>query len=91
MKLRTLTNAYQEANVPGLYNLAMAIVDCMGHRSVQHGILQGDEPDLLLYGSVDTGKKICENQYFHAKVSEASKRLRVKEYTIVDGSKNVFK
>ncbi|GJT67622.1 gypsy type transposase [Tanacetum coccineum] len=67
MKLGTLTNAYQEANVPGLYILAMAIVDCVGHRSVLHGNLQGDERDLLLYGSLDSGKKICGNQYFHAK------------------------
>lgn len=28
------TKAYQEADVPGLYNLAMAIVDYRGHRVV---------------------------------------------------------
>ncbi|KAL4562037.1 hypothetical protein LXL04_034226 [Taraxacum kok-saghyz] len=88
------TKAYQEADVPGLYNLAMAIVDYRGHRvvaqSVLPGILQGDKSDSLLYGSVDNGKKICWNQDFHAKVLEASKRLRVKEHTVVDGSGNVF-
>nr|GEU47496.1 clustered mitochondria protein [Tanacetum cinerariifolium] len=88
------TKAYQEADVPGLYNLAMAIVDYRGHRvvaqSVLPGILQGDKSDSLLYGSVDNGKKICWNEDFHAKVLEASKRLRVKEHTVLDGSGNVF-
>ncbi|XP_024982819.1 clustered mitochondria protein isoform X1 [Cynara cardunculus var. scolymus] len=88
------TKAYQEADVSGLYNLAMAIVDYRGHRvvaqSVLPGILQGDKSDSLLYGSVDNGKKICWNQDFHAKVLEASKRLRVKEHTVLDGSGNVF-
>lgn len=88
------TKAYQEADVPGLYNLAMAIVDYRGHRvvaqSVLPGILQGDKSDSLLYGSVDNGKKICWNEDFHSKVLEASKRLRLKEHTVLDGSGNVF-
>ncbi|PIN12698.1 hypothetical protein CDL12_14683 [Handroanthus impetiginosus] len=46
------TKAYQEADVPGLYNLAMAIIDYRGHRvvaqSVLPGILQGDKSDSLL-------------------------------------------
>nr|GEZ62543.1 clustered mitochondria protein [Tanacetum cinerariifolium] len=32
--------AYQEADVPGLYNLAMAIVEYIGHRVVAHVINQ---------------------------------------------------
>ncbi|CAJ2630760.1 unnamed protein product [Trifolium pratense] len=89
------TKAYQEADVPGLYNLAMAIIDYRGHRvvaqSVLPGILQGDKSDSLLYGSVDNGKKISWNEDFHAKVSEAAKRLHLKEHSILDGSGNVFK
>ncbi|KAL5549761.1 hypothetical protein UlMin_004992 [Ulmus minor] len=89
------TKAYQEANVPGLYNLAMAIVDYRGHRvvaqSVLPGILQGDKSESLLYGSVDNGKKICWNEDFHSKVVEAAKRLRLKEHTVLDGCGNAFK
>lgn len=89
------TKAYQEADVPGLYNLAMAIIDYRGHRvvaqSVLPGILQGDKSDSLLYGSVDNGKKISWNEDFHSKVLEASKRLHLKEHTVLDGSGNVFK
>ncbi|KAL0410704.1 UNVERIFIED_CONTAM: Clustered mitochondria protein [Sesamum latifolium] len=89
------TKACQEADVPGLYNLAMAIIDYRGHRvvaqSVLPGILQGDKSDSLLYGSVDNGKKICWNEAFHAKVLEAAKRLHLKEHTVLDGSGNVFK
>ncbi|XP_054814407.1 clustered mitochondria protein isoform X2 [Prosopis cineraria] len=89
------TKAYQEADVPGLYNLAMAIIDYRGHRvvaqSVLPGILQGDKSDSLLYGSVDNGKKICWNADFHSKVLQAAKRLHLKEHSVLDGSGNVFK
>ncbi|KAL3832912.1 hypothetical protein ACJIZ3_007648 [Penstemon smallii] len=89
------TKAYQEADVSGLYNLAMAIIDYRGHRvvaqSVLPGILQGDKSDSLLYGSVDNGKKISWSEEFHSKVLEASKRLHLKEHTVLDGSGNVVK
>ncbi|XP_042008501.1 clustered mitochondria protein-like [Salvia splendens] len=89
------TKAFQEADVPGLYNLAMAIIDYRGHRvvaqSVLPGILQGDKSDSLLYGSVDNGKKICWSEDFHTKVLEASKRLHLKEHTVLDGSGNAVK
>ncbi|XP_019186851.1 PREDICTED: clustered mitochondria protein-like isoform X2 [Ipomoea nil] len=88
------TKAYQEADVPGLYNLAMAIIDYRGHRvvaqSVLPGILQGDKSDSLLYGSVDNGKKICWNEKFHSKVVEAAKRLHLKLHAVYDGSGNIF-
>ncbi|XP_022732840.1 clustered mitochondria protein-like [Durio zibethinus] len=89
------TKAYQEADVAGLHNLAMAIIDYRGHRvvaqSVLPGILQGDKSDSLLYGSVDNGKKVCWNEDFHSKVLEAAKRLHLKEHTVFDASGNVFK
>ncbi|XP_078166356.1 tetratricopeptide repeat (TPR)-containing protein isoform X2 [Carex rostrata] len=89
------TKAYQEADVPGLYNLAMAIIDYRGFRvvaqSIIPGILQGDKSESLLYGSVDNGKKICWNESFHAKVVEAAKRLHLKEHEVLDGSGNQIK
>ncbi|KAJ7949124.1 Clustered mitochondria protein-like [Quillaja saponaria] len=89
------TKAYQEADVSGLYSLAMAIIDYRGHRvvaqSVLPGILQGDKSDSLLYGSVDNGKKICWKEDFHSKVLEAAKRLHLKEHLVLDGSGNVCK
>ncbi|KAJ6302825.1 hypothetical protein OIU77_016842 [Salix suchowensis] len=89
------TKSYQEADIPGLYNLAMTIIDYRGHRvvaqSVLPGILQGDKSDSLLYGSVDNGKKICWNDDFHSKVVEAAKRLHLKEHTVLDGSGDAFK
>ncbi|KAF5186876.1 Clustered mitochondria protein [Thalictrum thalictroides] len=89
------TKAYQEADVQGLYNLAMAIIDYRGHRvvaqSIIPGILQGDKSDSLLYGSVDNGKKICWNEAFHSKVLEAAKHLHLKEHTVLDGSGNIVK
>ncbi|KAL0425578.1 UNVERIFIED_CONTAM: Clustered mitochondria protein, partial [Sesamum radiatum] len=94
------TKAYQEVDVPGLYNLAMAIIDYRGHRvvaqSVLPGILQGDKSDSLLYGSVDNeefaGAKIfIPSIGFYVQVLEAAKRLHLKEHSVLDGSGNVFK
>ncbi|KAL5654737.1 hypothetical protein ACJX0J_034056, partial [Zea mays] len=89
------TKAYQEADVSGLHNLAMAIVDYRGHRvvaqSIIPGILQGDKSDSLLYGSVDNGKKISWNETFHSKVVEAAKQLHLKEHVVLDGSGNPVK
>ncbi|KAK1282554.1 Clustered mitochondria protein [Acorus calamus] len=89
------TKAYQEADVPGLYNLAMAIIDYRGHRvvaqSIIPGILQGDKSDSLLYGSVDNGKKICWDEAFHSKVLEAAARLHLKPHMVLDGSGNAVK
>ncbi|XP_031494189.1 clustered mitochondria protein isoform X2 [Nymphaea colorata] len=89
------TKAYQEADISGLHNLAMAIIDYRGHRvvaqSIIPGILQGDKSDSLLYGSVDNGKKICWNEMFHAKVLEAAKVLHIKEHSVLDGFGNPIK
>ncbi|KAJ8640877.1 hypothetical protein MRB53_017571 [Persea americana] len=89
------TKAYQEADIPGIYNLAMAIIDYRGHRvvaqSIIPGILQGDKSDSVLYGSVDDGKKIYWNEAFHAKVLEAAKHLHLKEHRVKDRSGNVVK
>ncbi|CAL9148830.1 unnamed protein product [Musa hybrid cultivar] len=89
------TKAYQEADVPGLYNLAMAIVDYRGYRvvaqSIIPGILQGDKSNSLQYGSVDNGKKIYWNESFHSKVVEAAKCLHLKEHMVLDGSGNAVK
>ncbi|KAH9321375.1 hypothetical protein KI387_016014 [Taxus chinensis] len=89
------TKAYNNADISGLYTLAMAIVDYRGHRvvaqSIIPGILQGDKSDSLLYGSVDNGKKICWNDKFHEKVLEAAKVLHIKEHEVLDGSGNRVK
>lgn len=84
------TKAYNNADVSGLYTLAMAIIDYRGHRvvaqSIIPGILQGDKTESLLYGSVDNGKKIAWNEKFHAKALEAGKLLHIKEHTVLDGA-----
>eukprot|EP00252_Welwitschia_mirabilis_P007752 TRINITY_DN19429_c0_g1_i1.p1 TRINITY_DN19429_c0_g1~~TRINITY_DN19429_c0_g1_i1.p1 ORF type:complete len:1424 (-),score=348.01 TRINITY_DN19429_c0_g1_i1:430-4701(-) len=89
------TKAYNNADVQGLYTLAMAIVDYRGHRvvaqSIIPGILQGDKSDTLLYGSVDNGRKICWNEKFHTKVLEAAKVLHLKEHEVIDESGNKVK
>ncbi|CAH2080623.1 unnamed protein product [Thlaspi arvense] len=71
------TKAYQEADVPGLYNLAMAIIDYRGHRVVAQSVLPAS---FKLFSLKTMGM-----------VLEAAKRLHLKEHTVFDGSGNVYK
>ncbi|CAI5968299.1 unnamed protein product [Closterium sp. NIES-65] len=83
------TMAVNNADIPGLYSLAMAIVDYRGHRviaqSIIPGILYGDRTTQMLYGSVDTGKTIKWSDSFHPKVAELGKALHLKEHKVTDG------
>lgn len=45
------TKAYQEADVPGLYNLAMAIIDYRGHRVVAQVCINHEFTFLLMEGN----------------------------------------
>ncbi|KAJ1404610.1 CLU domain [Sesbania bispinosa] len=51
--------------------------------------IEGQESDADL-GDIKT-KKECFKEDFHSKVSEAAKRLHLKEHLVLDGSGNVFK
>ncbi|KAJ1429987.1 CLU domain [Sesbania bispinosa] len=85
-------DAVKENNFLGLIGQTQLIqVVYLRTKSVLPGILQGDKSDSLLYGSVDNGKKICWNEDFHSKVSEAAKHLHLKEHLVLGGSGNVFK
>ncbi|CAI5473672.1 unnamed protein product, partial [Closterium sp. Yama58-4] len=83
------TMAVNNADIPGLYSLAMAIVDYRGHRviaqSIIPGILYGDRTTQMLYGSVDTGKTIKWSDSFHPKVAELGKAMHLKEHKVTDG------
>ncbi|KAJ1440931.1 CLU domain [Sesbania bispinosa] len=85
-------DAVKENNFLGLMGQTQLIqVVYLRTKSVLPGILQGDKSDSFLYGSVDNGRKICWNEDFYSKVSEAAKRLHLKEHLVLDGSGNVFK
>ncbi|KAG5053937.1 hypothetical protein JHK85_006447 [Glycine max] len=85
------TKAYQEADVPGLYNLAMAIIDYKGHRvSDLPGILQGDKSDSLSCTALLTMERKFAGFSFQG-VRGCQKCLHLKEHLVLDGSRNLFK
>ncbi|KAH1256456.1 Clustered mitochondria protein [Glycine max] len=85
------TKAYQEADVPGLYNLAMAIIDYKGHRvSDLPGILQGDKSDSLSCTALLTMERKFAGFSFQG-VRGCQKCLHLKEHLVLDGSGNLFK
>ena len=55
------------------------------------GILQLNKSNSLLYGSIGNGKKICWNEDFYSKVSQAAKRLHLKEFLVLSGFGHGFK
>eukprot|EP01114_Cavostelium_apophysatum_P000309 TRINITY_DN1028_c0_g1_i1.p1 TRINITY_DN1028_c0_g1~~TRINITY_DN1028_c0_g1_i1.p1 ORF type:complete len:1242 (+),score=350.36 TRINITY_DN1028_c0_g1_i1:187-3726(+) len=80
--------AYNRADIKGLHTLATAIIDYRGHRlcaqSIIPGILQREGATTVIYGSVDTGKKIVHDAAFHELLTAAGKALFIKEHTVSD-------
>eukprot|EP00897_Mesotaenium_endlicherianum_P008021 jgi/Mesen1/7247/ME000373S06317 len=89
------TKLLNGADVPGLFTLAMTIVDYRGHRviaqSIIPGILYGDKTASMMYGSVDNGKHIKSTDKFHSKVLEAGEMLHIKEHEVEDSEGAVAK
>ena len=63
---------YNKLDVEGLYTLGTVVVDYRGYRiiaqSIIPGILQREQENSVVYGSVDGGKTIVSHEQFLEKV-----------------------
>lgn len=87
--------AFNRVDIKGLHTLATAVVDYKGHRlcaqSIIPGILQREQTSTVVYGSMDSGKKITADPAFHELVTQAAKQLGIKEHTVIDAEGNTVK
>jgi len=80
---------YQSLDTEGLHTLGTVIVDYRGYRvvgqSIISGILSRDQEQSIIYGSIDNGKTINSNDKFGEVLRSSSKKLHLKEHSVVGG------
>ncbi|XP_046840986.1 clustered mitochondria protein homolog [Xenia sp. Carnegie-2017] len=80
--------AYNRIDVEGLYTLGTVVVDYRGYRviaqSIIPGILQRDQENSVIYGSIDAGKTITSNPEFLKLLSKAARPLRICSQKVLD-------
>eukprot|EP00116_Pleurobrachia_bachei_P004301 sb/3464563/ len=81
---------YQTLDSEGLHTLGTVIVDYRGYRvvgqSIISGILSRDQEQSIIYGSIDNGKTVNSNEKFRTVLTESSKRLHLREHSVVSGT-----
>lgn len=79
--------AYNWLDTQGLYTLSTVIVDYRGYRviaqSIIPGILQREQEQSVVYGSVDSGKNISSHDKFLELLNKAGKSIRIRPHKVV--------
>eukprot|EP00794_Sanderia_malayensis_P014402 gene14402-15902_t len=80
--------AFNRLDIEGLYTLGTVIVDYRGYRviaqSIIPGILQREQENSVVYGSIDGGKTISGNEKFLELLKTASETLRTRTHKILN-------
>ena len=81
--------AYSALDLPKLRTLGMAIIDYKGYRvtaqSIIPGILEREQEQSVVYGSIDFGKTVVSNEVYHEILDEAAKSLRILPHEVLTG------
>ncbi|KAF8359298.1 clu-1 [Pristionchus pacificus] len=72
-----------------LATLGMAIIDYRGFRvtaqSIIPGILEREQEQSVVYGSIDTGKTVVSNDKYHELLDQAAKELKMLPHEVWNG------
>ncbi|CAI4229017.1 unnamed protein product [Auanema sp. JU1783] len=81
--------AYVSIDDPKLCTLGMAVIDYRGCRvtaqSIIPGILDKEQDQSVIYGSVDFGKTIVSSDKYHEVLGNAAKQLRILPHEVIVG------
>uniref|UniRef100_A0A183KW77 Clu domain-containing protein n=1 Tax=Schistosoma curassoni TaxID=6186 RepID=A0A183KW77_9TREM len=76
--------AYSMLDQPGLYTLGTAIIDYRGFRvtaqTIIPGILEKEQEQLVVYGSIDFGKTVLTDKRYEELLSKTAKQLKIKPH-----------
>ncbi|CAB3979322.1 clustered mitochondria homolog, partial [Paramuricea clavata] len=79
--------AYNRVDIEGLYTLGTVVVDYRGYRviaqSIIPGILQRDQENSVIYGSIDSGKTVTSNPEFLKLLGKAARVLRLRSQKVL--------
>nr|VZH94976.1 unnamed protein product [Spirometra erinaceieuropaei] len=82
--------AYSLLDQPGLCTLGTAIIDYRGYRvtaqTIIPGILEKEQEQLVVYGSIDFGKTVVDDARYHELLGKTAKNLRIRPHYVVDQS-----
>jgi len=80
--------AYNKLDLEGLHTLGTVVVDYRGYRiiaqSIIPGILQREQENSVVYGSVDGGKTITTHQQILEKLKSASLPMKIRPHKVVN-------
>lgn len=81
--------AYAAVDIEGLYTLATAVVDYKGYRvtaqSIIPGILERDQEQSVVYGSIDFGKTVVTNDKYLELLNKAGQALKIVPHKVLSG------
>lgn len=79
---------YNAVDVEGLYTLGTVVVDYRGYRitaqSIIPGILEREQEQSVVYGSVDFGKTVIGNEKYLAMLKQAATHLRILPHFVLN-------
>lgn len=79
--------AYFNADVDGLYTLGTVVVDYRGYRvmaqSIIPGILEKEQDQSVVYGSIDSGKTVVTNDKYMELLGKAAAQLKIQPHSVL--------
>ncbi|XP_023673899.1 clustered mitochondria protein homolog isoform X1 [Paramormyrops kingsleyae] len=80
--------AYSAVDVEGLYTLGTVVVDYRGYRvtaqSIIPGILEREQDQSVIYGSVDFGKTVVSHPKYLELLEKTSRPLKVQQHAVLN-------
>lgn len=84
--------AYAQLDIPNLYTLGMVVIDYKGYRvtaqSIIPGILDKEQEQSVVYGSVDFGKTVVSSEAYCNLLSRPAEQLRILPHKVHCGKKD---
>ncbi|XP_042298388.1 clustered mitochondria protein homolog isoform X2 [Sceloporus undulatus] len=79
---------YNAVDVEGLYTLGTVVVDYRGYRvtaqSIIPGILEREQEQSVIYGSIDFGKTIVSHPKYLELLEKTSRPLKIQKHTVLN-------
>ena len=79
---------YNAVDLEGLYTLGTVVVDYRGYRvtaqSIIPGILEREQEQSVVYGSIDFGKTVVSNPKYIDLLQKAGSQLKIMPHTVLN-------
>ncbi|XP_072164554.1 clustered mitochondria protein homolog [Diadema setosum] len=80
--------SYNTYDLDGLYTLGTVVVDYRGYRitaqSIIPGILEREQEESVIYGSIDFGKTVVTNEKYKELLSKTSQHLKILPHGVIN-------